>query len=59
MTCRRAAATCARCCASRWRTVFYRYHLPHVIDFTALAVLTEPAARVQTAIGARAIPRGG
>jgi hypothetical protein len=49
MTCRRAVATCARCCANRWRTVFYTYHLPHVIDFTALAVVTEPAARVQTA----------
>jgi hypothetical protein len=40
-----------RCGASRWRRVFYKYNLPHVVDLTALAVLAELMTRVQTATG--------
>jgi hypothetical protein len=39
--------------------MFYTHNLPHVIDLPALAVLTELAARLQTATGAQASPWGG
>jgi hypothetical protein len=42
---------CWRCCANHCGRVFYTYNLPHVVDLTALAVLAELMACVQTATG--------
>jgi hypothetical protein len=51
MNCPSADGMSSKCYASQSRRVSQEYNLPHVLDLTALAVLVEFVARVQTATG--------